>query len=167
GRGLMKKRNTLLFLSLLSVMMVVSACSDDSEKEKAEQDTDKDELVLAIDAETDDGFDPTTGWGIYGDPLFQSTLLSYDEDFNIKKDLATDYEISDDGLEYVVDIRDDALFSDEEPVTAEDVVFTFETAKESGSVIDLSNLKKVEATDDYQVTFTLKEPDSTFISYLI
>lgn len=163
----MKKKRTLFILLSLSMILVVSACSSGNENEESEKKENKDELVLAIDAETDDGFDPTTGWGIYGDPLFQSTLLEYDEDFNIEKDLATDYEVSDDGLEYVVDIRDDALFSDEEPVTADDVVFTFETAKDSGSVVDLSNLKQVEATDDHQVTFTLKEPDSTFISYLI
>src|SRR5699024_6296154 len=127
----------------------------------------KDELVLAVDGEPEDGFDPTTGWGRYGSPLFQSTLLKYDQDFNIEHDLAENYEVSDDGLTWTVEIRQDSKFSDGEPLTAQDIVFTYETAKNSGSVIDLSNLESVEATDKYTVQFTLKEPQSTFIYQLI
>ncbi|WP_249871579.1 ABC transporter substrate-binding protein [Oceanobacillus saliphilus] len=141
----------------------MSACSNtaDIENEKSE-----DELILAIGGEPDDGFDPATGWGRYGSPLFQSTLVTYDQDFNIQNDLATSYEVSEDGLEWTIVIRDDVTFTDGEALTADDVVFTFETAKESGSIIDLSNLDRVEGIDDYTVKFTLREPESTFI-YLL
>src|SRR5699024_4434354 len=90
-----------------------------------------DELILALGGEVDNGFDPTTGWGRYGSPLFQSTLLTYDKEFNIEKDLAVDYQVSDDGLEWIVTIRDDVIFTDGEPLTAEDIVFTYKTAKTS------------------------------------
>src|SRR5690625_5610304 len=133
----------------------MSACSNNNDTGAKEESTKKDELVLAIGGETDEGFDPTTGWGLYGSPLFQSTLLTYDQSFNIEKDLAVDYDVSEDGLTYTIDIRDDVVFSDEVELTAEDVVFTFETAKDSGSIIDLSNLEKVEAIEDNQVEFTL------------
>lgn len=76
---------------------------------------DKDELVLAIGGEPNEGFDPTTGWGSYGSPIFQSTLLIYDQDFNIEYDLATDYQVSGDGLEYIIQLREDVLFSDGNP----------------------------------------------------
>lgn len=162
----------ILLPIVLILTLVMSACSNGDDEAKPDQDADTEtedrtELVLAIGGETEEGFDPTTGWGEYGSPLFQSTLLKYDSDFNIDTDLATDYDISDDGLVYTVNLRDDVVFSDEEPLTADDVVFTFETAKESGSVIDLSNLESVEAVDDYQVEFTLNEPESTFISHLV
>ncbi len=39
-------------------------------------------LVLAIGGEPDGGFDPIMGWGHYGNPLFQSTLLRYDAGLN-------------------------------------------------------------------------------------
>lgn len=156
-----------LFLMII-VLVIVSACSNENDPatntEKA--DTKKDELVLSIGGEVDSGFDPTTGWGLYGSPLFQSTLLTYDHDFNIEHDLATDYDVSEDGLTYTIELRDDVVFSDEEPLTAADVVFTYETAKESGSVLDLSNLEKVEALEDYTVEFTLNQPDSTFTTLL-
>ncbi|MEC5423163.1 ABC transporter substrate-binding protein [Virgibacillus sp. C22-A2] len=157
-----------LIIMLIAVGML-SACSNDSDNESivTKDGTNKDELVLAVGGETEAGFDPTTGWGRYGSSLFQSTLLTYDKDFKIKNDLAENYEISIDGLEYILEIRDDVKFSDGEPLTAEDVVFTFEIAKESGSIIDLSNLDQVESVDDYTVKFKLKQPQSTFISLLV
>ncbi|HLR67515.1 MAG TPA: ABC transporter substrate-binding protein [Virgibacillus sp.] len=162
----MKRIGLLMMLALIVLMGACSSDSPDEDKQAGEEMT-KDELVLAIGGESDEGFDPTTGWGRYGSPLFQSTLLKYDKDFNIEYDLATDYSVSEDGLEYIINLRDDVVFSDETPLTAEDVVFTFETAKTSGSVIDLSNLEKVEAVDDYEVKFVLKQPESTFVTHLV
>jgi peptide/nickel transport system substrate-binding protein len=85
----------------------------------------------------------------------------------IVNDLATGYEVSEDGLVWTVGLRDDAKFSDGEPLTAEDVVYTFTTAAGSGSVIDLSVMEKVEALGENTVVFTLKRAQSTFITILI
>jgi len=125
------------------------------------------ELVLAVGSEPEAGFDPTTGWGRYGSPLFQSTLLKYDHELNIVYDLATGYQISEDGTQYTVTIRSDAKFSDGTPVTADDVKYTFDTAASSGSVVDLQILKRVDAIDAGTVQFTLKEAQSTFIYNLV
>ncbi|SLK02355.1 MULTISPECIES: ABC transporter substrate-binding protein [unclassified Paenibacillus] len=126
----------------------------------------KEELVLAVGTEPEGGFDPTTGWGQYGSPLFQSTLLKRDAKLQLVNDLATDHSVSKDGLTWTVTLRDHVKFSDGEPLTAEDVRFTFETAAKSGSVIDLTNMANVEAPDATTVVFTLKSPQSTFISLL-
>ncbi|WP_338707910.1 ABC transporter substrate-binding protein [Paenibacillus amylolyticus] len=126
----------------------------------------KDELVLAVGTEPEGGFDPTTGWGQYGSPLFQSTLLKRDAKLQLVNDLATTYSVSEDGLTWTVTLRNDVKFSDGEALTAEDVKFTFETAAKSGSVIDLTNMADVKAPDDSTVVFTLKSPQSTFISLL-
>ena len=126
-----------------------------------------DELILAIGGEPEEGFDPTTGWGRYGSPLFQSTLLKRDSGMAIVNDLATGYTISDDGRVWTVSIRTDALFSDQKPVTAADVVYTFETAAGSDSVVDLYALESVSAVDSHTVRFVLKMPQSTFINKLV
>ncbi|PKQ90155.1 nickel ABC transporter substrate-binding protein [Paenibacillus sp. BGI2013] len=126
----------------------------------------KDELVLAVGTEPEGGFDPTTGWGQYGSPVFQSTLLKRDAKLQLVNDLATTYSVSEDGLTWTVTLRNDVKFSDGEALTAEDVKFTFETAAKSGSVIDLTNMADVKAPDDSTVVFTLKSPQSTFISLL-
>src|SRR5699024_5200320 len=160
--------NKLTFLLLGILLLVLSACSDEKnqETEKGDVETERDELVLAVGGEVEEGFDPTTGWGRYGSPLFQSTLLKHDKDFNIENDLAKNYEMSEDGLTYTIEIRDDVKFTDGEALTADDVIFTYETAQESGSIIDLSNMEKAEKIDDYTVKFKLKQPDSTFTTWL-
>lgn len=162
GKGdSMKVRNFFLAIIIFILSALLIACSSENSETR-----DKDSLVLAIGTEPDDGFDPTTGWGRYGSPLFQSTLLTLDQNFNVQYDLATSYEISDNGLEWMVKIRDDVKFSDGEPLTIDDVIFTFETAKNNHSVVDLQNLKKMEKLDAYTVKFILEKPQSTFLYML-
>lgn len=121
------------------------------------------ELRVAVGGEPDDGFDPTRGWGRYGSPLFQSTLLRLDADLNIVNDLATGYEVSDDGLTWTVTLRNEVTYSDGTPVTATDVVYTFLTAQTEPGLTDLDGLDTATATDDTTVEFVLKQPVSTFI----
>ncbi|MBK3497302.1 ABC transporter substrate-binding protein [Viridibacillus sp. YIM B01967] len=169
----MKKKlfTVLVLVTFISSFMLVgcnlfkSNTSDEGSKEVNEKK--KDELVLAFDSEPEAGFDPTTGWGRYGSPLFQSTLLKRDDKLNIVNDLATKYKVSEDGKVWTVKMLEDVKFSDGEPLTAADIVFTFETAINNGSVVDLNGLGKVEAVDDYTVKFTLKEPQSTFVNALV
>lgn len=130
-------------------------------------ETPRRELVLAIGGESSDGYDPITGWGRYGSPLFHSTLLARDNDLNIVNDLAERYAVSDDGLVWTIKIRADVKFSDGKPLTARDVAFTFRTAARSGSVVDLTQLESATALDDTTVELRLKKPQSTFVHRLI
>jgi peptide/nickel transport system substrate-binding protein len=124
----------------------------------------KDELVLALAMGTigDLGFDPCKGWGRYGAPLFQSTLLTMSQELTYEYDLATKYWVSANGLVWTFKIRDDAKFSDGIPVKASDVAFTFNTAKNIASYFDFSILKEAKAVDDTTVEFHLKEASSSF-----
>ena len=117
-------------------------------------------------AEPESGFNPLTGWGCGHqnyNPLVQSCLFKTDKNGSIVPDLATDYSISGDGKTWTVHVRDDVKFSDNSTFDAEDVAFTFNTARETESDLDLTNLKDVKATDKKTVEFTLEEPRSTFI----
>lgn len=114
---------------------------------------------------TSGGYDPCTGWGMYGYNIFHSMLYKYDKDLNMCPDLATECEVSEDGLVYTYKIRDDVKFSNGEPLTAADVAFTYMTAKESGSAVDLTMLESAETPDDYTVVFTLNKPYSVFLQY--
>ncbi|WP_328997919.1 ABC transporter substrate-binding protein [Kribbella sp. NBC_00709] len=125
------------------------------------------ELRLAIGGESEDGYDPTLGWGRYGSPLFQSTLLARDADLNIVNDLATKHSVSADGLVWTVDIRTDAKFSDGKPVTTDDVAYTFTTAGRSGGLTDVTALAKAVAVDNDTVELHLKRPQSTFVNRLV
>ena len=122
----------------------------------------KTELILAIQGEPDHGYDPTLGWGEYGHPLFQLTLLTRDADLATQPDLARTWALSDDLRTWTVTIRGDVKFSNGTPLTASDVAFTFLQAAKSGGVADLSVLDEAKAVDAATVVFRLKEPRITF-----
>lgn len=111
------------------------------------------------------GYDPCTGWGMYGYNIFHSMLYKYDKDLNMNPDLATSCEVSEDGLTYTYKIRDDVKFSNGEPLKASDVAFTYLTARDSGSSVDLTMLESAEAPDDTTVIFKLNKPYSVFLQY--
>jgi peptide/nickel transport system substrate-binding protein len=151
----------------LVLLVTLASCSPgDSARptSKAEAPT---ELRLAVGGESEDGYDPTLGWGRYGSPLFQSTLLRRDADLEVVNDLATGYRVSEGGLVWTVDIRTDANFTDGTPVTSEDVAYTFTKASQSGGLTDVTVLDVATAVDDDTVELKLKKPQSTFVSRLI
>ncbi len=122
----------------------------------------KSDLVLAIGGEPDEGYDPLLGWGRYGHPLFQSTLLRRDANLETQPDLATEWTLSDDRLTWTIRLRDGVKFSDGTPLTAEDVAFTFAEAAKAGGALDLSVLESATAIDDGTVELKLKKPWITF-----
>jgi len=152
---------------ILVFTVILAGCSSTKPLDNVSEDNEeKDELILALGSEPESGFDPTTGWGRYGSPLFQSTLFKRDDQLNIVNDLAISREVSEDGKVWTVKLRDDVMFSDGEPLTATDVKFTFDTATDNGSVVDLNIIDEIEALDDTTVRFTLEEVQSSFINTL-
>lgn len=131
----------------------------------AEQRARAGEVVVAMDPNSEPaaGFDPAYGWGAgehVHEPLIQSTLTVTNPDLTIGYDLATDYSVSEDGLTWTVTIRDDVSFTDGEPLTADDVAFTYNTVKDSSSVSDFTMLDYAEAADDRTVVFHMNRPFS-------
>lgn len=123
-------------------------------------------LVLAVGGEPELGFDPVMGWGLYGSPLFQATLLRRDAQLDFIGDLATKWTASADRLVWNVQIRTDAKFSDGTPLTVEDVAFTYETARKAGGLVDLSVLDAVRVTGSDTIEFVLKRPQISFLSQM-
>ncbi|MEQ1622742.1 MAG: ABC transporter substrate-binding protein [Methylococcales bacterium] len=77
--------------------------------------------------------------------------------------IAKSWTVSDDGLVLTFQLRDDVKFSDGEPLTADDVVFTFnftmtEAIQAPRDRAYLDKIKEVKANGKYEVVFTFKEP---------
>ncbi|WP_409199979.1 ABC transporter substrate-binding protein [Methanobrevibacter sp. DSM 116169] len=130
-----------------------------------------DELVAAVGAhggEPETGFDPIQGWGSSSgtESLVQSTLLKRTGNMSLNNDLAESYSVSDDLKTYTVNIKDNVKFHDNTTLTAKDVAFTYNEAKESGAACDLSSMENVTAINDTTVEFKLSDSDSTFINKL-
>ncbi|WP_121971532.1 ABC transporter substrate-binding protein [Leptolyngbya sp. BC1307] len=169
---ILKRKRLIEGLGVLLASWAIASCAptDTNTAEntaESAQSSSAEQIVLAIGGEGEEGYDPTLGWGRYGASLFQSTLLKRDQDLNIVNDLATDYTVSEDGKTWTVTIREDAVFSDGEPLTAADVAYTFNKAAESGGLTDVTQLEKATAVDDTTVELKLKQPQSTFVNRLI
>lgn len=120
-------------------------------------------VVMPPSSEPEAGFDPAYGWGAgehVHEPLIQSTLTVTTSDLSIDYDLATEMTSSEDGLLWTVDIRKDARFTDGEPLTAEDVAFTYNTLRDTSSVNDFTMLKEAVAVDSDTVEFHMTRPYS-------
>src|SRR3989338_5670643 len=62
--------------------------------------------------------------------LIFSGLLKYDKDLQVISDLAENWTISDDQKTYTFTIKDNLKWHDGRPLTADDVVFTFQSLKD-------------------------------------
>lgn len=173
----MKKRMKAL-AALLCVTAMVTGCgsgASDSgtssaktqiQKEEGSAKTDesqekKSEVTIGFSSEGD-SFDPCTGFGYTGSPLY-SNLVKVNGDDQLENDLATDYTVSDDALTWTFQIRDDVKFTNGDALKASDVAFTFNTAKEKATYMDLTMMESCTAKDDTTVEFKLTKPCVTFI----
>ncbi len=154
------KKHVSLLLAVLLIAGVFSGCG---KKNDQPQQTNHDQVVVSISGEPE-SLDPCKGWGHGTTPLVQSTLVEYNQDMTFSNDLAKDYKLSDDGLTWTFHLRSDVKFTDGEPLTASDVVFTFQTAQTSQTSLDLTFMDSVAAPDDETVVFTLKKPTSSFLN---
>jgi len=94
-------------------------------------------------------------------------LVDVDADNNIQPRLATSWNVSKDGLTYTFQLDPNAKWHDGSPVTAKDVVYTFDRLKDPSLKLptaDLySDIESIQATGDHQVTFTLSQTNPFFL----
>jgi len=95
-------------------------------------------------------------------------LTRYDEDGRLVPALAEGWRVSDDGRRVDFSLRDDTAWHDGEPVTAEDVVFSYgllqnEAFPAPAGARTLWESVTISATGPLSVTFTLPESYSPFL----
>ncbi len=101
--------------------------------------------------------------------LIYSGLTRYQNSRKIINDMASNIEVSEDGLQYTVTISEDAVFHDNFPVTSDDVIFTVEKARDpiikspKESTFDKVSIEKI---DQRTVKFILPEKKSNFLDTL-
>lgn len=136
--------------------------------------------------------DPNLTQDVYSincvEQMFLGLTNLNNEAAEIEPELAADWEISDDGLVWTFNMRQDAVWTDGKPVTAHDIEYSVkravmpETASPYAYVLYIIKNAKainqtqvptdtyqidtlgVEAVDDYTVQFTLEAPASYFLA---
>jgi peptide/nickel transport system substrate-binding protein len=117
------------------------------------------------------GFNPVTNSSIDTDQIIKyglfTPLIQYDAELNPRPYLAESWEMHGDTA-VTFTLRDDVRWHDGQPVTAEDVKFTFDMAKtpETGSLIGsayLGSVASAEVVDPRTIRFTFTEPHAQAI----
>lgn len=108
------------------------------------------------------------------DTMYDGLVSSKPDTGEVIPKLAKSYEISPDGKIYTFHLRHGITWSDGKPITADDVVFTWNdiilaglgnTSTRDSVVID-GQLPKVEKVDDYTVKFITIKPFAPFLRIL-
>ncbi|MDL2294187.1 ABC transporter substrate-binding protein [Ruminococcaceae bacterium OttesenSCG-928-D13] len=95
--------------------------------------------------------------------LYDNLLYKYHANLeDIRGNLAESWEVSEDGLEWVFQIKQDAYFSNGNQVNAEAFVKTWDVAKEYQPRYFVP-VESYVATGEFELTITLSTPSPTFI----
>lgn len=127
-------------------------------------------LIMARPDEplTFDPFIPGDNGSIYAIEQVCDALIEADDSGRgLRPGLAESWDISADGLTYTFKIRD-AKFSNGEPVTVGDVIFTLKTLSDPAKYLAfvLKPVKNISAVDDSHVKVELSEPYAPLLSAL-
>ncbi|VTT01357.1 dipeptide-binding protein [Streptococcus dysgalactiae subsp. equisimilis] len=158
---------SIITLFLAGLILVACQQQKPQTKERQRKQRPKDELVVSMGAKLPHEFDPKDRYGVHNEGnITHSTLLKRSPELDIKGELAKTYHLSEDGLTWSFDLHDDFKFSNGEPVTADDVKFTYDMLKADGKAWDLTFIKNVEVVGKNQVNIHLTEAHSTFTAQL-
>lgn len=97
--------------------------------------------------------------------LLFSGLLTYNQNNELVGDIAKSWQVDSTGKKYTVKLRDDVRWHDGKPLTAKDVVFTYQTIQNADAHSPLQsswNGIKLDAPDKYTVIFRLRNTLATF-----
>lgn len=99
--------------------------------------------------------------------LMYPAMMTLDDEGAKVPALATEWAYGDDGLTAWIELRDDMEWSDGEPLTAEDVIFTIDAikAEQLGTVAGMIGAyESATAVSDTRIEFTLSRPDGAFLN---
>ena len=185
----MKKiRKLIMLVFTLSMLFALVACSSsdsetatttDTTEEKTEETTASGDEEVTVVEEVEsvsggtittmiqtepDSLDPFIAVAADTTSLLYNVydgLMTLNEDGTMASDLAESYQVSEDGLTYSFIIKDTAFFSTGDPVTIEDVVYSYDKYMEASSMF--SNVESVSSEGNTLIV-KLIAADASFIT---
>lgn len=162
----MKKPVSVLAIFLSVCMLFVSACASPAEAPAC-----REKVIIGFQAKTSTT-NPTAETNVTHRIFFNlthDTLVDYDEQAAaIVPGLAVEWEPDESYRVWRFTLRDGVRFHNGEPFTADDLVFTWEWARENASNATVKNfyaniIESVEALDDLHAVVTLQSGDIDFL----
>lgn len=169
------KRKLFLLVSILTLIAVFAVgCGGNKDQATGgNENSGGGEKTLIVRAIGDPmSFNPDTLADDNAYPIVQNLfnrLVKLDASKQVIPDLATDWEVSEDGLAITFHLRDDVHWHDGEKVTSKDVKYTFDYIKGNPTYFMSTRLQlvdSIETPDDYTVVFNMVQPDVSFIADL-
>ena len=189
----MKRKRLLVMLTMiLALSTVLAACGNNNkssnEAGNAGNGQTAKEQVLRINLSAEPPtFDPAQAQDSQANTvlkLMYEGLTRMNDNGEQVPGVASEWEVSPDGLQYVFKLRQDAKWSNGDPVTANDFVFAWERAlnpaaaalyayqlyylknAEAYNTEEITDFSQVgvKATDDYTLEVTLENPAPYFLS---
>jgi oligopeptide transport system substrate-binding protein len=131
----MKVKHWLLLLTFGLFLSVLAACSGDESKEPTGTDTKEEEtgekVLNLLNPEAIPSMDPSLATDESSFIYLAATmegLYRLDEKTQPTPGIATEHKVSDDGLTWTFTLREDAKWSNGDPVTAHDFVYSWQRA---------------------------------------
>jgi peptide/nickel transport system substrate-binding protein len=128
-------------------------------------------LAYSIGTSQDcDGVNPFRSWSSVSWECFRlgyDFLTWYDTDYQPAPDIASSWEASEDGLTWTYHLREGMEWQDGVPLTARDVVFTYDLVlktRQAAYIQYLSGVKDVQAPDDATVVITTRRPKADMLA---
>ncbi len=163
-------------LSLLMIMLLLVGCSGGNNgggETTPAEGGDAAGSVVTLQAPTPlISMDPvvvTDGTSFSALTMCFSGLMSLDADGNPVPDAAESYTVSDDGTLYTFKLRDGAVWSNGDPVTANDFVYAWdrmrseESAADYAFLWDICAVESYKAVDDLTFEVKLSSPSGFFL----
>lgn len=171
----MKRFSKVLCIILAVVMMGLTGCGGEKQTTPApDGDVQAEATTLRGTATvTPETMDPAKGSGENDEFIFvnvyETLVVPKAEDGSAQPWLATDWEASEDGLSWVFNLKDNVVFSDGTPLTANDVKYSMDrmlTIGEGYAFIFKEVISSVNVLDDHKVEFKLKKAFGPFVNAL-
>ncbi|MDY0393677.1 ABC transporter substrate-binding protein [Virgibacillus halophilus] len=167
----MKKKKIFTNFSflLLLMMLFLSACATGNPDSSKNTDDNKKGVTVSFDEniQTLDPHNGSSGNDISVTNTMYESMYTPDQEGELQPLLANDYEKDEDGLNYTFKLRDDVKFTDGTVFNAEAVKTNLDRILESegslNSYKSLRDVDKVDVADDYEISITLKNPNSQFL----
>ncbi|MBU5465793.1 peptide ABC transporter substrate-binding protein [Virgibacillus sp. MSJ-26] len=190
----MKKLSRIMLLVLFSILIgtALAGCSSssggDKEVSSADNETDTEQEINLISNDSIPTMDPHMGTDVISFEFIGASnegLYRLGDDLEIEPGMAMDHDVSEDGLTWTFNLREDAKWANGDPVTANDFVYAWrravnpDTGSEYGPYLmdgviknatAVSNGEKsvdelgVEADGDHTLVVTLEKPTPYFES---